>query len=223
MAKPKPEIEGASIALLGSFNPAIFQPYWFEKQELLRTEEAESAKVEVLHSEIAIVAFDEVRLEVAKNRFVAITNKPAQYSFMRDLVVGTFTVLAHTPVFKLGINREFHFRMSSKQDWHAFGYALAPKEPWDNVFQDSPHLGLRTLLYEAHRTDAFQGYIRVKIEPSPALDVGVHIHINDHFLLPEPNASTAGCAEAIGIIKDGWDASLASALRIATSILETSR
>lgn len=44
-----PEIDGSSIVVLGSFNPAIFHPLWFKINQLIRPEEADSAKLEVTH------------------------------------------------------------------------------------------------------------------------------------------------------------------------------
>src|SRR5438067_10758454 len=40
-----PETENASIVMVGSFNPAIFQPLWLGTQDLIRRKEAEDAKI----------------------------------------------------------------------------------------------------------------------------------------------------------------------------------
>src|SRR5262249_25023629 len=48
----EPEIGAASIVLLGSFNPKIFQPYWMAKHGLISDSEAEAADVAVIHPEI---------------------------------------------------------------------------------------------------------------------------------------------------------------------------
>ena len=44
MARHVLEVNGTSVALTGSFNPTIFQPQWFARQNLLPAEE--SAKSE---------------------------------------------------------------------------------------------------------------------------------------------------------------------------------
>ncbi len=43
-----PEISGASIVMVGSFNPAIFQPRWLGSQGIIRPEEAENAKISLI-------------------------------------------------------------------------------------------------------------------------------------------------------------------------------
>jgi len=45
MLEQPAEISGASIVLLGSFNPPIFQPQWFARQNLLQPTLAEKAKI----------------------------------------------------------------------------------------------------------------------------------------------------------------------------------
>jgi hypothetical protein len=44
MAKSLREVVGTNV-VLGSFNPAIFQPAWFAKQGLLSAEEANGAEI----------------------------------------------------------------------------------------------------------------------------------------------------------------------------------
>lgn len=41
----EPEIGGASIVLLGSFNPKIFQPYWMAKHGLISDSAAEALRI----------------------------------------------------------------------------------------------------------------------------------------------------------------------------------
>ena len=54
MNPPKPEIEGVGIVLVGSFNPRIFQPAWFATENLIREEEEQAAKIELIHRQVAI-------------------------------------------------------------------------------------------------------------------------------------------------------------------------
>jgi hypothetical protein len=53
MSNRQAELEGLTIVVVGSFNPAIFHPAWFSRCNLIRQEEADSAKVEIVHSEVA--------------------------------------------------------------------------------------------------------------------------------------------------------------------------
>ena len=53
MPQHVPEISGGSIVLLGSFNPKIFQPEWFFRQELLSEDEVKDADIKVIAPQIS--------------------------------------------------------------------------------------------------------------------------------------------------------------------------
>jgi hypothetical protein len=109
MAQPTIELEGMNIVLLGTFNPMIFQPAWFSAEGLLRREEAEAVEGVIIHREIASFETSWVNLQVRPERFMASTANSSFYEPLRDLVFGTFQVLHHTPIQKLGLNRNFHW------------------------------------------------------------------------------------------------------------------
>lgn len=50
---PNERVNGASIVLLGSFNPCIFQPQWFVSQNLLPKSESDKADVKVISPEVS--------------------------------------------------------------------------------------------------------------------------------------------------------------------------
>lgn len=216
MAERVPEIEGANVVLIGDFNPKIFQPAWFAAQQLIRNEEAEDAKIDIIHSAFVSFSLEWLRLEVHQNRFFAATHQKPFYSPLRDLVVGTFRILSHTPVRMLGINCDFHFPMGSEQAWHAVGHRLAPKEMWRGIL-DKP--GIRSLSMEGRREDEFIGRIAVKIEPSQRIEFGVYVNINDHYETKGQETSM-GCGEVIDILESSWDKSIARSEKIAKRVLE---
>src|ERR1700733_14471106 len=67
------EAEGASIIMIGSFNPAIFQPRWLEMQRLIRTEEAENAKITTIQAQVADFSTEWFQLQVLQQRFTVST------------------------------------------------------------------------------------------------------------------------------------------------------
>ena len=173
-----PEVESAAIVMIGSFNPAIFQPRWLGTQQLIRPEEAEKAKITIIHAEVADFSTEWFQLQVLQNRFQLASTDPRQYSPLRDLAAAIFAILPHTPVTALGLNRQFHFKMPSRDAWHAIGHLLAPKEPWHRIM-DTP--GLRALMMEGRRKDAKGGTLHVKVEPSVSVEYGLYIDINEEF------------------------------------------
>ena len=178
-----PEIDGSSIVVLGSFNPAIFHPLWFKTNQLIRPEEADDAKLEVTHPAVSIFSLEWFKLQVDMERFIVETTDKSNFGPISDLVLGTFSILDHTPVRALGINRVMHFKMDSREKWHAFGHMIAPKEVWQGVMERP---GLRSLTMEDPRDDPM-GFTRVRIEPSKRIDPGIFIEINNHYEIKDNN------------------------------------
>jgi len=176
-----PEIEGVQVVVLGSFNPAIFHPSWFKLHKLIRDEEADNAKLEVTHLEVSIFSIEWLRLQALRERFILETTDSAHYESLRDLAMGVFTLLEHTPITAMGINRSVHYKMHSVESWHEFGHLIAPKPVWQPIMKEP---GLRKLVMEDSRTDP-KGYVRVTIEPSGRVDTGVFVEVNNHFDLKD--------------------------------------
>jgi hypothetical protein len=186
---------------VGSFNPRIFQPAWFAAEGLIRKAEADEATIEVIHPEVVSFHTELFHVQVVADRFAASTGNPSFYEPIRDLVVGTFRILSHTPVYALGLNRDGHFRVDSAEAWHALGNRLVPKEPWDNLLEKP---GMRSLTVEGVRPDGRKGYIRVRVEPSvKVLPHGVYVAVNDHYEVQD-KAEALGCREALDVIDSSW-------------------
>jgi hypothetical protein len=155
---PVLRIEGLGIVLLGSFNPSIFHPEWMVRQGLLEAADVDSAAINIVHNEVASFRVAQIAIEVTRDRFEMVTTDATAFERLRDLLVGTFGRLSHTPVSAAAINRNTHYEMTSEAKWHALGHVLAPKEPWQSILS-SP--GTRSLTIEGVRPDEHAGAIRV--------------------------------------------------------------
>lgn len=176
---PAPERDTTSIVLVGSFNPRIFQPAWFVAQGLLPPGEGADADVQVIANDICIFQTDWCRIEVLNNRFSLTSISTPVEEVLRDLVIGTFRILEHAPVTRMGINASAHFQLTNVEVWHQFGHLLAPKESiWEPIL-DRP--GTLTLTVEGRRPDDHDGHVRVKVEPSTLIPNGIFIESNDEF------------------------------------------
>ncbi|HTC90722.1 MAG TPA: hypothetical protein VK686_20605 [Bryobacteraceae bacterium] len=210
-----PELEAASIVMLGSFNPAIFQPRWLGVQKLIRTEEAESAKITTIQSELADFSTEWFHLQVLQNRFQITSQDPRQYSPLRDLAAGSFAILPHTPVTALGLNRSFHFEMPSVESWHGIGNLLAPKDLWNPIIEEP---GLRSLNIQGRRKDADGGVLHIKVEPSLRVAHGLFVEINEEFKAPSKDESD-GARWASERLVEHWDAILRYSEEVAGYLL----
>ena len=185
-----PEISGTSIVLIGSFNPAIFTPAWFELHGLLPEGVAEVAKLEIAHPQTTSFSAEWLILNVMPERFSAETVQAPDVRLL-DLVVRTFKeYLNHTPLKMFGINRNVHFRVQSLAERDRIGRTLAPVEPWgawsEELGLDGPHGGMTSLtmsqLDPKGRPEG--GRINVKVEPSTRIGdgrTGVFVNVNDHY------------------------------------------
>lgn len=182
------EVEGLTIALIGSFNPGIFQPAWFAAQKLISDDEAEKATIHLITSDVAVFSLGWVSMSVEKDKFVVECGQPPFYEATRDLVLGTFRVLRHTPAKMLGINRTCHFRIESREALLQLGHLLAPKSYWTGVLTNPL---LRSMAMISERTDGNKGAVNVTIEPSLRFNTGVFMQVNDHFENKEGQDITA--------------------------------
>lgn len=209
-----PDRSQTSVVLVGSFNPQIFQPAWFDQQSLLPSEEAGSAKIEIIHSEIVQFSTEWLELQVTKDRFSATsTEQPSEP--LRDLLLGTFSLLQYTPVNALGVNLDAHFAMADEESWHRVGHTLVPPENWP-ALQDA---GVLTVTEQGARTDGFEGYVRVKVEPSVLIRPGVYVQVNDHYQWQPGDGETA-LQDAMEVLTTGWRRSADASEALASAIIE---
>ena len=211
----KPAKQGLNIVVLGQFNPAIFHPVWFAAQDLIRSQEAENAEIQLIHPDAAIFQIDWARIHIVRERFQAGTPQEPYFEPLRDLVSGVFSLLGHTPTRALGINWEFHYRLTSEKIWHQVGHQLAPKDVWKDLL-NAP--GTRSLVIEGERSDGRSGYIRAKVEPSSKIEYGVNIEVNDHYDLEGDSKSASRTDRLIEILSENWNESMRRAHEIAEKI-----
>ena len=221
-----PEISGTSIVLVGSFNPAIFSPAWFELHGLLPQGTTELAGVEIVHGQATVFRFDWLHLNVVPDRF-SVETMQAPDVRIRDLVVRTFREhLNHTPLNALGINRNVHFNVRSLEDRDRIGQTLAPIEPWgewaEELGLDGMYGGMTSLTMTQVDPEGRPkgGRINVKVEPSVRIGegrTGVYVNVNDHCPL---DADQPGTAEAVmEMLENHFDASVQRSNRLIDHVM----
>jgi hypothetical protein len=194
----EPETSAVSIVMIGSFNPRIFRPEWFQKAGILGARETEAAKIRIIHEAVSAFSLDWGSIQVDQNRFSIDTADPP-FIRIHDVVLKSFKeFLNHTPIYQLGINRLVHFSVGSFDIRDRIGRLLAPHEPWGKWASriagdpDKPHIrgGMRSLVMgQVDHGDGLQGSINAKVEPSVLLADGIYMDVNDHFVLGSPLVS----------------------------------
>ena len=193
---------------------------WFALQGLIKEQEANEAENMITTPQFSRFELDWFRLEVLPERFAAHGNQePSSSNLLRDLVLGTFQLLRHTPITSMGINREALFAMESLEARDALGHRLVPPEHWEGLLEFP--IGMRTLVMQVKRPDEFVGHIHVHIEPFPRFHQwGVRISINDHYEISGDDHPVIGCDEAMKILEESMEASMERSDRVIHALLE---
>lgn len=212
---PQIQVQGVSIVLVGSLNPAIFQPSWFALHNLLRPEEADAATIDIIHPDVAHFKTEWLDVNIVRDRFQISTVQESYYEALRDLAVGMLMLLSHTPIRVMGINRDFHFDLVSEGTWHALGHRLVPKDDWNPLLKNP---GMQTIVVQGERPDDFEGYLRVAVHPSKRIKYGVFIEVNDHFVLKKDENEADGSDKARLILSERWNESMKRGSEIAQAI-----
>lgn len=212
-----PDIHGMSIVLVGNFNPGIFHSAWFTKFELLPEEEAEDIADQVILPDFAQFSLAWLQLQVTSDRFQLSSSDPEAFNLLRDLAIGTFRILSHSPIRALGVNRDLHFRVENVERWHEIGLTVVPAKRWNGPLKNP---GMRSLLVEGERDDGYEGFVQVRVEPSRRVFPGVYVGVNDHFQLASRPDEFVDASAAVGVLEEEWDAVLQRAVPLVDVVLK---
>jgi hypothetical protein len=214
----------ASIVLVGSLNPSIIQPAWLRSHMIIGEAETEDAakEVEIIHRDVSILNFRNMKLVVDSSRFSLTVLEPP-FEKAKDFITSVFKLLSHTPSTAIGMNREIVFRCKDVDAWHKFGDKLAPKEPWVALLSsnesDEHNGGLRTMTMErSKRADGNPGYVRVEVLAQETGRPDTSLKYNDHHdLMQKGEPSTAKIA--IDRLASTWDSFLIDSERVFSSLV----
>jgi len=210
MAQPRAEADGLNIVLVGSLNPAIFQPYWFARHKLLRDAEVEAAKIELVRPEFTKCTVGPFDIQVVPTQAIFEISDIGNQGPLLDLVTSVLQILSETPIKAFGLNRHMHFR-EPKERMDEIGHALAPPAIWDGVLGDKPELRALVALGRRKNSD---GRIQVSVQPSNKVAPGVHVAVNEHFDLAEANM-----AALLARLRRQYDPFALNAMVIATRVM----
>lgn len=202
----------ASIVLLGSFNPVIFQPRWLRDIAAIGADEEQEITengFELIYREIARFRLSWMVFHGDRDK-ISIQNVEEPFIRARDLAVSIFSSLPHTPIRKVGMNRRVEFKMNSIEAWHAFGDVLAPKRDWAFFLpgdEKSRTGGMLTLtMRRTKRPDDEAGHINVVVTSDGLPQGHCAIDINDHYDVAS-GSDAVPASDAIKILEQRWDES----------------
>jgi hypothetical protein len=223
------EILTSSIIVIGAFNPAIFSPDWLERNRLIGKGDADEVregghgKTLIVSHEVAFFETKWFALQVLEKQF-SLTSKDALSPAFKDLAVGIFQLVPHTPVTAVGLNFLGHFKLGSEDESHRVGDMLAPKDIWKALYPDeSPGLADLTIRIQPCTPGEplkTKDEKRISVQPSNKLKFGAFLSYNDHHDVSTSDEDNLSPAERVAnVIDNGWEPAWHDAVRVFDGVL----
>ena len=215
------DIFGSSVVAVGAFNPAIFSPDWLERNKLIGKGDADGATKSsaiIISHQATVFETEWFALQVLENQF-SLTSKGALTPAIKDLAVGIFSLVPHTPITALGLNFLAHFKFGAEAEYHKIGDVLAPKTIWDGLYPEGRSAGMQVLsirIQDADRgSDLRTGNEkRISIQPSDKVRFGVLMLLNDHREIRGSADGIFPADQAASIVDSDWQSSCDDAIRV---------
>lgn len=216
-----------SIVFVGSFNPRIFHPTWFEREGLALPEE-EAASLSETTVDGPLVTPDlsrceigpEITVECQANRLTLNAATTLGEERLRSLAAAILVKLPHTPITAVGINHLQIFDARNEKEWHLVGDLLVPKdEVWAKVMESRP--GMALLRVEDFRQGPPPVRVWATIEPvrESHPPYRIAIHTNWHTDIPQNSSDSATPSElAADFVASQWELSLDFARNLANTL-----
>jgi len=197
-----PAVQGTTIVIVGDFNPAIMHPLWFSNNNLISEEDAKAADTELVHKQVSKFRTKSVLIQVTIDRFLIQTEDPTMFLPLRDLALGTFSILEHTPLRAFGVNRYELFHMRTLKEWHALGDLYTPKTIWKEIM-DGP--GMKQVTIQGQRANVKDARIEFTLQPIDMATFGVQLRLNEHYDVPTSENSQETIAFFLSTLHGMWD------------------
>jgi len=221
----------SSIVVLGDFNPAIFSPEWLTRNKLIGEADAKLAiegsqgRKSLVSHQVSNFESDWFTLQVLQNQF-SLTSRGVLTPALKDLAVGIFQLVSHTPVNAVGLNFMGNFKLASQAQYHEVGDMFAPKDIWNKIFPDrSTGLAMLTILIQKGTRDdivASKDSQRISIEPSSNFKYGITLSFNDHHDVTESDDKDLSPAERVAAIVDKqWEPLWGETVRVFDQVLSS--
>ena len=165
----------------------------------------------LLETSIPITQFKTawLELQVTRTKFVAQSINGSYEEPLTDLVISVFTLLEHTPIQAVGMNREVQLEFVSEDQWHAFGHRVAPKDAWAELLD---HPGLVSMQMQGRREGEGNA---VNVIISHRGKRRTDIDVNEHRVLENGNG-----AIAVELLRREWRSAHEGSGEIARKLLE---
>jgi len=217
------------IVVVGDFNPAIFSPDWLERNKLIgegdaiAAREGSQGRKPLVSHQATTFETDWFTLQVLENQF-SLMSKGVLTPAFKDLSIGIFQLLLHTPVKAVGLNFVGHFKLATQEEQHKIGDVFAPKGIWDTLYPGE-YSGLEQLTIRIQRGSRDSGSEtndekRITLQRSHNFKHGICLSLNDHHDVTSGDDSNLTPAEIVAIIIDEqWEPTWKDSVRVFDQLL----
>ena len=225
----KPQIDRTTILLVGSFNPAVFQPAWFARHGMIGDEEAEDPNMSVNGRESRFKTA-QFRTSVRRDRFMA-AGLDNHSDPVRDLAVSCFKeALPHTPIHTVRISRRIRFDAGSSGVRDGVVGRLAPKEAWGEWMEQASResgngsergdISSIVMTRDLESEEGLKIRVDARVGPSIRTRAGIFVNVVSHFPPDDGEEEDQDASFAVGILQDCWESSLERAEFIFDQIMK---
>lgn len=224
------EIFTSAIVVVGDFNPAIFSPDWLERNNLIGegdatvAREGRAGRQPLISHQVTNFETEWFTLQVLENQF-SLTSKGVLTPAFKDLAVGIFQLVSHTPVKAVGLNFMGQFKFDTQDKQHKVGDVFAPKNIWSTLYPDEFYVGLENLTMRIQHGSREGGADsndekRITLQRSSNFKHGVGLSFNDHHDLVADYDDDLSLAERLVIVIDEqWESVWHDAGRVFDQLL----
>jgi len=204
-------LERCVIVLLGSFNPAIFQPEWFLKHSIIPEEEIEGLTAEPNIKEIpgtdlkleygqfffvtndrADINFKTFIMRTLRNKLEIISKDKSSFNLISNFLRKLFKILEETPLKAYGINFNEHYKFNENYD-QTFNRFFSKNENLQSFLGQELACGFTLKTKQANSILTFT------MQPSDKLEGGTYLKANFHY-----DISDSGVAVLVNDCKNNF-------------------
>mgnify|MGYP004485983465 FL=1 len=202
-----PERKQYSIVLIGDFNPAMFHPEWFTKNDIISQEECDFAKSQtqsvplIVTSQLTMFKTSQLNVKIETKRFQVVCEKEP-FVTLKDFITKTFENLGGYIITAYGINYSAHYNVNSLDLYQTIGDNLAPKKYWEYLLEDEisgseRKSGLTSIQMQKMKADN-SGFLSIVLQPSVCIKPGVFIGCNNHTNVSDEDSTAEIVMENLG-------------------------
>ncbi len=166
------------ITIWGKWNPAIFQPYWMVRHNLVGETEVDDDANIIVHNSVTSLRLNYCKFKANPQQITLETDQLAYFNQTSDLLNGIIVVLKSIPVSAMEFSVYTHFELESRNEVDAFFRKIAPNDFWINTIDRFEYSNVKV---KKQLDGAYSNNATISISPCPKSKKMLHLNIDNKF------------------------------------------